>query len=233
MVLSFELGHKLRWSLACLATQLQHASFLFEINAHGCHDHHLSCRSAKLCSANSPVRVSIAVLAILPFPKNIAPARSNDAHNQTLTHRVCTNEQSVRSLCISLHIAKDPYVPQQHASDSVYRLCAPLYNHGLSRHLATPWHDVQSCAVDPGAVRSSFWKRAGPIMQWVANHLFAPNEDGCKTVVHAATDAWEPVPEPTGTHKQPATLRVYSYYLLCTVYCCPPTWFKFCTSCKN
>lgn len=32
-------------------------------------------------------------------------------------------------------------------------------------------------------------------MQWVANHLFAPNEDGCQTVVHAATAAWEPAPE--------------------------------------
>ncbi|KAL3134898.1 hypothetical protein ABBQ32_007864 [Trebouxia sp. C0010 RCD-2024] len=69
---------------------------------------------------------------------------------------------------------------------------------------------IQSCAVDPGAVRSSIWKRAGPIMQWVANHLFAPNEDGCKTVVHAATDAWEPVSETTDTNKQPTTLRFYA-----------------------
>ena len=69
-------------------------------------------------------------------------------------------------------------------------------------------HDVQSCAVDPGAVRSSIWKRAGPIMQWVANHLFAPNEDGCQTVIHAATDAWEPVPQPTDTNQQPSNLRV-------------------------
>lgn len=70
------------------------------------------------------------------------------------------------------------------------------------------WHDVQSCAVDPGAVRSSIWKRAGPIMQWVANHLFAPNEDGCQTVIHAATDAWEPASQPTDTNQQPPNLRV-------------------------
>lgn len=95
-------------------------------------------------------------------------------------------------------------------SDCVH-LCA---NSGLLRQLATSWHDVQSCAVDPGAVRSSIWKRAGPIMQWIANHLFAPNEDGCKTVIHAATDAWEPVPETTDTNKQPATLRVDSHSLL-------------------
>ena len=84
---------------------------------------------------------------------------------------------------------------------------------GLARQLATPWHDVQSCAVDPGAVRSSIWKRAGPIMQWVANHLFAPNEDGCQTVIHAATDSWEPAPQPSDTKQQAPTLRVMSTHL--------------------
>jgi hypothetical protein len=71
---------------------------------------------------------------------------------------------------------------------------------------------VQSCAVDPGAVRSSIWKRAGPVMQWVANHLFAPNEDGCQTVVHAATAAWVPAPEASAAAasalEQETSLRV-------------------------
>jgi len=71
---------------------------------------------------------------------------------------------------------------------------------------------VQSCAVDPGAVRSSIWKRAGPVMQWVANHLFAPNEDGCQTVVHAATAAWDPAPEASAAAasalEQETSLRV-------------------------
>ena len=68
---------------------------------------------------------------------------------------------------------------------------------------------MQSCAVDPGAVRSSIWKRAGPIMQWVANHLFAPNEDGCQTVVHAATAAWELAPEASvAAAEQKTSLRV-------------------------
>lgn len=75
-------------------------------------------------------------------------------------------------------------------------------------------YGVQSCAVDPGAVRSSIWKRAGPVMQWVANHLFAPNEDGCRTVVHAATAAWEPATEASSAAasvtEQKPSLRVSS-----------------------
>ena len=68
---------------------------------------------------------------------------------------------------------------------------------------------MQSCAVDPGAVRSSIWKRAGPVMQWVANHLFAPNDDGCQTVVHAATAAWDPDPEASAAAaEQKTSLRV-------------------------
>ena len=78
----------------------------------------------------------------------------------------------------------------------------------LHAELASKWHDVQSCAADPGAVRSSIWKRAGPIMQWVANHVFAPNEDGCQTVVHAATAAWTPAEEAASAANQTASLRV-------------------------
>ena len=47
-------------------------------------------------------------------------------------------------------------------------------------------------------------------MQWVANHLFAPNEDGCQTVIHAATDAWEPAPQPSDIKQQNPMLRVSS-----------------------
>lgn len=48
-------------------------------------------------------------------------------------------------------------------------------------------------------------------MQWVANHMFAPNSDGCKTVVHAATAAWEPEQQATtGPKQQKATLRFYA-----------------------
>lgn len=50
-------------------------------------------------------------------------------------------------------------------------------------------------------------------MQWVANHLFAPNEDGCQTVIHAATDAWEPAPQPSDVKQQAPTLRVTSMCL--------------------
>ncbi|DBA88388.1 TPA: hypothetical protein ACH3X2_004882 [Trebouxia sp. C0005] len=72
-------------------------------------------------------------------------------------------------------------------------------------------YGVQSCAVDPGAVRSSIWKRAGPVMQWVANHLFAPNDDGCQTVVHAATAAWDPDPEASAAAaEQKTSLRFYA-----------------------
>lgn len=69
---------------------------------------------------------------------------------------------------------------------------------------------VQSCAVDPGAVRSSIWKRAGPLMQWVSNHLFAPNADGCQTVVHAATTAWPAAQEAASVGGKRTDLRFYA-----------------------
>lgn len=55
--------------------------------------------------------------------------------------------------------------------------------------------NVHSCAVDPGAVASSIWNnqsmfRKGPI-NWVIRNLYAPNEEGAKAVVHAATVPWE------------------------------------------
>ena len=77
--------------------------------------------------------------------------------------------------------------------------------------------DVQSCAVDPGAVRSSIWKRAGPLMQWVSNHLFAPNADGCQTVVHAATTAWPAAQEAqsVGGKRTDLRVRLFLLYLHC------------------
>ncbi len=52
-------------------------------------------------------------------------------------------------------------------------------------------------------------------MQWVANHLFAPNEDGCQTVVHAATAAWEPAPEASAAAaEQKTSLRVSLMWLV-------------------
>lgn len=66
---------------------------------------------------------------------------------------------------------------------------------------------MQSCAVDPGAVRSNIWKRAGPLLQFISNNLFAPNEDGCQAVVYAACDKWQPVTQQPSS-KQKAVLRV-------------------------
>ena len=45
-------------------------------------------------------------------------------------------------------------------------------------------------------------------MQWVANHLFAPNEDGCQTVMHAATDPWDQVSEADTDQQAPLRVRL-------------------------
>lgn len=58
-------------------------------------------------------------------------------------------------------------------------------------------HIPQSCAVDPGGVRTSIWDKvpalAVPPARWVIETLFAPPDDGAKTVVEAATRHWEKV----------------------------------------
>jgi len=55
---------------------------------------------------------------------------------------------------------------------------------------------IENCAVDPGGVKSDIWNKqaeklvhGGPI-RWMIKAFYAPVEDGCSAVVHAATMDW-------------------------------------------
>ncbi|GLC39347.1 hypothetical protein PLESTB_000894800 [Pleodorina starrii] len=68
-----------------------------------------------------------------------------------------------------------------------------LFAYELQRRLGPL--GVQSCAVDPGGVRTSIWDEvpalAVPPAKWVIETLYAPPEDGAEVLVSAATRPWE------------------------------------------
>ncbi|KAK9804909.1 hypothetical protein WJX72_011450 [[Myrmecia] bisecta] len=75
---------------------------------------------------------------------------------------------------------------------------------------------VQSCAVDPGSVRSNIWKgnaaHQRPPISWVVNYLYAPISDGASAVIHAACADWaQPAKRvAAGQSQPPPPLRFYA-----------------------
>ncbi|KAG2427863.1 hypothetical protein HXX76_012183 [Chlamydomonas incerta] len=68
-----------------------------------------------------------------------------------------------------------------------------LFAYELQRRLGA--YGIQSCAVDPGGVRTSIWDEvpalAVPPAKWVIEALYAPPADGAAVLVEAATRPWD------------------------------------------
>mmetsp|Transcript_24448 Transcript_24448/g.53399 ORF Transcript_24448/g.53399 Transcript_24448/m.53399 type:complete len:355 (+) Transcript_24448:113-1177(+) len=94
------------------------------------------------------------------------------------------------------------------------KLANVLFGYELQRRLGN--HGVQSVVADPGGVRSSIWDKTPIFKKGFARTLidmcYSPPEDGCQSVVHAATVPWDK--ERKVVHGRPALpaedLRYYS-----------------------
>jgi WW domain-containing oxidoreductase len=78
---------------------------------------------------------------------------------------------------------------------------------------------VQSCALDPGGVKSNIWRKslfAKPPLKWVLDFFYSPTSDAAKVVLSAATQPWQPHAaqqtgaQQQGSRKRPPYLRFYA-----------------------
>ncbi|CAG9464931.1 unnamed protein product [Pedinophyceae sp. YPF-701] len=93
------------------------------------------------------------------------------------------------------------------------KLANVLFAYELQRRLGP--RGVQSCAVDPGGVRTNIWSTReslskGPIKA-VINACYAPPADGAQAVIHAATCDWD-ADAPTGRHAVAGPENDLRYY---------------------
>lgn len=85
------------------------------------------------------------------------------------------------------------------------KLANVLFTYEAQRRMGK--YGVENCAVDPGAIRTGIWRNTpfeDGFVKTLINNCYAPPEDGCSAVVHAATMAWD---KPTffgGPRGQPA-----------------------------
>ncbi|EFJ45448.1 hypothetical protein VOLCADRAFT_94320 [Volvox carteri f. nagariensis] len=107
-----------------------------------------------------------------------------------------------RVVCVSsvthrcYEVPTDPRVFLHSTSRMTYawtKVANVLFAYELQRRLGPL--GVQSCAVDPGGVRTSIWDEvpalAHPPAKWVIEALYAPPADGAEVLVAAATLPWE------------------------------------------